>query len=155
MMMTGHVSLHGFGASSATDSTGSPRKTDTPARGGCYTPVVDSDHLQEAVELEENRRSGPRSVICLPVSVKTSLDDVARPVHLRDMSARGIAMFADFVELDPKSQIEVIVSVPYEISLTEAIEVRLCGQIIRVDNDSEDRKSIAAALFPISAPGHA
>jgi len=105
--------------------------------------------------LEDKRRSGPRSVICLPVSVKTSNDDVARPVHLRDMSAHGIALFAELMDLDPMSQIEVIVSVPYEISLTEEIQVRLGAQVLRVDNDSQDRRSIAAALFPVGTLGHA
>jgi PilZ domain len=104
--------------------------------------------------LEDKRRSGPRSVICLPISVKTSNDEAPRPVHLRDMSAHGIAVFADFADLDPMSKIEVIVTVPYEISLTEEIQVRLGGQVIRVDNDSQNRRSIAASLFfpsPLSA----
>jgi hypothetical protein len=105
--------------------------------------------------LEDKRRSGPRSVICLPVSVKTPNDEVARPVHLRDMSAHGIAVFSEFTDLNPMSQIEVIVSVPYEISLTEEIQVRLGGQVMRIDNDSQDRRSIAATLFPIAALGHA
>jgi hypothetical protein len=105
--------------------------------------------------LEDKRRSGPRSVICLPVSVKTANDVVARPVHLRDMSAHGIAVFSEFTDLDPMSQIEVIVSVPYEISLTEEIQVRFGGQVMRIDNDSQDRRSIAATLFPIAALGHA
>jgi hypothetical protein len=132
-----------------------PHKIRYTGASGCYTPDAYTDYPQEAAELEEKRRSGPRSVICLPVSVKTSSDGAARPVHIRDMSARGIALFADFKELEPKAQIEVIVSVPYEISLTESLEVRLCGQVVRIDNDSEDRKSIAATLFPIGALGHA
>ena len=105
--------------------------------------------------MEDKRRSGPRSVICLPISVKTSSDEVARPVHLRDMSAHGIAVFCDLIDIDPMSEIEVIVSVPYEISLTEEIQVRLGGQVMRVDNDSQDRRSIAASIFPIAALGHA
>jgi hypothetical protein len=93
-------------------------------------------------------------LICLPVSVKTSPDEDARPVRIRDMSAHGIALFSDF-HLDPMSQIEVIVSVPYEISLTQEIEVRMGGQVMRIDDDTHDRRSIAATLFPISALGHA
>lgn len=105
--------------------------------------------------MEDKRRSGPRSVICLPVSIKFSTEEAPRPVHLRDMSATGISVFSDFSGLNLSTQIEVIVSVPYEISLTEEIQVRLGGQVMRVDNDSQDRRSIAAALFPISPVGHA
>jgi hypothetical protein len=70
------------------------------------------------------------------------------------MSARGIALFSDF-HLDPMSQIEVIVSVPYEISLTQEIEVRMGGQVMRVDDDTQNHRSIAATLYPLLAPGHA
>lgn len=108
----------------------------------------------------DNRRSGPRSEIYLPVLLKAHTEDVERPVRLHDMSARGIAIYSD-QPLRPTSQIEVIMLVPYEISLTKTIAVKVPAEVLRVEeSESNGHHRIAAVLKPafapvISAIGHA
>jgi hypothetical protein len=98
----------------------------------------------------ENRRSGPRSEICFPILLKTSFEDVERPVRLSDMSSRGVALYSD-QPLEPSSQIEVIMLVPYEISLTKMIAVKVPAEVLRVEeSQGSGHHRIAAALRPNS-----
>ena len=69
-------------------------------------------------------------------------EEEARPVKLHNMSAGGMAIYPG-AELSPNSRIEIILSVPYEISLTEVVQVKLNGEIIRVHTDSP----LAVAAF--------
>jgi len=104
-----------------------------------------SPRAKNPKELEDGsvcRRSSPRSPISLPVSIRTMDEEEARPVKLHNMSAGGMAIFPG-AELSPSSRIEIILSVPYEISLTEVVQVKLNGEIIRVHSDSP----IAVAAF--------
>ena len=94
----------------------------------------------------DNRRAGPRSEIRLPVLLKAHADDVERPVRLHDMSAQGVALYSD-QPLEPSSQIEVIMMVPYEISLTKTIAVRVPAEVLRVeDNASTGHRRVAARI---------
>lgn len=77
-------------------------------------------------------------------------EEDARPVKLHNMSAGGMAIFPD-AELSTNSRIEIILSVPYEISLTEVVQVKLNGEIIRVHSDSP----MAVAAFIQDAPSQA
>lgn len=96
------------------------------------------------------RRAGPRSPIDIPVSIRKMDEEEARPVKLHNMSAGGMAIYPGG-ELSTKSRIEIILSVPYEISLTEVVEVKLNGEIIRVHSDSP----LAVAAFVPDAPSQA
>jgi hypothetical protein len=96
------------------------------------------------------RRAGPRSPIAIPVSIRTMDEEEARPVKLQNMSAGGMAIFPG-AELSPNSRIEIILSVPYEISLTEVVEVKLNGEIIRVHSD----RPVAVAAFVPDASSQA
>ncbi len=96
------------------------------------------------------RRASPRTAIAIPVSIRTMDEDEARPVKLQNMSAGGMAIYPG-AELSPNSRIEIILSVPYEISLTEVVEVKLNGEIIRVHSD----QPLAVAAFVPEAPSQA
>lgn len=111
----------------------------------------------------DNRRAGPRSEIRLPILLKAHSEDVERPVRLHDMSAQGFALYSD-QPLQPSSQIEVIMMVPYEISLTKMIAVKVPAEVLRVDESAgSGHHRIAARLRPakadaplaIAALGHA
>jgi hypothetical protein len=96
----------------------------------------------ETVKEESCRRAGPRSPIAIPVSIRTMDEEEARPVKLQNMSAGGMAIYPGG-ELSVHSKIEIIMTVPYEMSLTEVVEVKLNGEIIRVHSD----RSVAVAAF--------
>ena len=111
----------------------------------------------------DNRRSGPRSEIRLPILLKAHADDVERPVRLHDMSAHGVALYSD-QPLEPSSQIEVIMMVPYEISLTKMIAVKVPAEVLRVEESQGSghrrvaariRGASAAAPLAVAALGHA
>jgi len=99
---------------------------------------------------ESCRRAGPRSPIAIPVSIRTMDEEEARPVKLHNMSAGGMAIDPGS-ELSTNSRIEIIISVPYEISLTEVVEVKLNGEIIRVHSD----QPLAIAAFVPEVPSQA
>jgi hypothetical protein len=66
----------------------------------------------------------------------------------RDVSSRGICFFADpsATSLETGSQIEFTLTLPPEVTLTEAIKVRCKGKIVRVDRVESDRLSVAAQI---------
>jgi hypothetical protein len=74
-------------------------------------------------------------------------EEEARPVKLQNMSAGGMAIYPG-AELSPNSRIEIILSVPYEMSLTEVVEVKLNGEVIRVHSDTP----VAVLAFVPDAP---
>ena len=101
------------------------------------------------------RRQSPRSLIHLPVLIKMPDESAARPVRLRDISAGGISAFLD-ADIGVSTPIEVIVSVPYEISLTKMIDVHLQGSVMRVDcTEVTSERTVAARLLFPSPPGQA
>ena len=111
----------------------------------------------------DNRRAGPRSDIRLPIFLKAHAQDVERPVRLHDMSAQGFALYSD-QPLQPASEIEVIMMVPYEISLTKMIAVKVNAEVLRVEeSEGSGHHRIAARLrcgqvkpaMAIAAIGHA
>ena len=111
----------------------------------------------------DNRRAGPRSEIRLPMLLKAHSQDVERPVRLHDMSAQGFALYSD-QPLKPTAQIELIMMVPYEISLTKMIAVKVPAEVLRVEESSgSGHHRIAARLrsekaetpVAVAAMGHA
>ena len=92
------------------------------------------------------RRSGPRSPIPFPISFKTSDDTMERPARIRDMGAGGIAFFSEH-DLHPAAKIEVVLLIPYEITLTETLPVRMSAEVIRIDQ-CDHLRSIAVAICP-------
>ena len=100
------------------------------------------------------RRSGPRSPISFPISFKTSDDIRERPARIRDMGAGGIAFFSEH-DLHPAAKIEVVLLIPYEITLTQTLPVRMNAEVIRVDriDHCDHLRSIAVALCPSSEAG--
>jgi hypothetical protein len=77
--------------------------------------------------------------ISFPVLLRTHENDIDLPVRLCNMSARGIAVRTGD-DLSAGSRIEVTLLVPYEISLTKSIAVRISGQVVRVQpvQDQDD-----------------
>lgn len=85
----------------------------------------------ESLDNNTCRRSGPRARISLPVLLRTHENDIGLPVRVCNMSAKGIALRTPD-ELSEGSQVEVTLLVPYEISLTRSIPVRIPAEVVRV-----------------------
>ena len=95
------------------------------------------------------RRSGPRARISLPVLLRTHENDIGLPVRVCNMSAKGIAL-RTHDELTAGSRIEVTLLVPYEISLTKTIPVRMNAEVIRVmPVDDDEACDVACVLMPV------
>lgn len=80
-------------------------------------------------ELRATRRFNLR----LPVEVRYSTDNLRNvKAHTRDVSSRGICFYFD-AEIQTGSDIEFTLTLPPEITLTEAIRVRCKGTVVRVE----------------------
>jgi len=97
-------------------------------------------------EPQAEQRTTRRFPLQLPLAVKTSGSQTAEEIaaRTRDVSARGVFFYVDS-KLEAGSPVEFTLSLPPEITLTESINVRCKGHIVRVD-DAGGRVGIAAAI---------
>jgi hypothetical protein len=96
----------------------------------------------------EARRSGPRAMVPFPVTVRPVGSYVTEPARIRDLSAKGISVYAE-LEIPLNTEVEVVLWVPYEISLTRFLPVRFRGEVLRTEAmDPVVLRRIAATLVP-------
>jgi len=60
------------------------------------------------------------------------------------MSARGISFYSDHA-LTPAAQLEVVLLIPYEMTLTQLMPVRMTAQVLRID-DATPPRTVAVIL---------
>lgn len=100
-------------------------------------------------ETKSDQRSTRRFSLRLPVAVKNQQGEVDElPAHTKDVSARGIYFFIDS-PMESGSNIEFVLTLPPEVTLTESIRVRCRGQVVRVEQQSAAsgaRLGVAAAI---------
>jgi hypothetical protein len=91
------------------------------------------------------KRATRRFSLRLPLSIK--LGSGAGDVHLqtRDVSARGVCFYCDHV-LAHGADIQFILTLPPEVTLTESISMRCMGRVVRVDQAALGGVSIAAVI---------
>lgn len=91
------------------------------------------------------KRSIRRFPLDLPISVKF-LDNGRREVagHTRDVSARGVFMYLE-TDIRVGALIEFVMSLPPEITLSDAIRVRCTGTVLRVEK-SGNEQGVAVAI---------
>ena len=96
---------------------------------------------------QDNKRATRRFALRLPVSVTYTADGVhEKNAQTRDVSARGICFYVDS-SMDAGSAIEFTLTLPPEITLTESIQVRCKGKVVRVDEGgNEGRVAVAAVI---------
>ncbi len=99
------------------------------------------------------RRSGPRSLIHLPVTIRTHSHEPEQPAHVNNLSAHGISLRTD-ESLEADHEIEVTFFVPYEMTLTKFIPVRMKGRVVS-HGESMDAQEVAAMLMPIEPASEA
>jgi len=98
-------------------------------------------------EVQDEKRSTRRFALKLPLSVNYSEEAAAqKAAQTRDVSARGICFYLDSA-VEAGAAIEFTLTLPPEITLTESIQVRCKGRVVRVDGSGGDGKVAVAAVI--------
>jgi hypothetical protein len=94
----------------------------------------------------KDKRATRRFALRLPVSVRYGEGAEERAAQTRDVSARGICFFIDSA-IQAGAAIDFTLTLPPEITLTEAIRVRCRGRVVRVEGGSAPDKMAVAAVI--------
>jgi hypothetical protein len=94
----------------------------------------------------EDRRATRRFALQLPVTLTENSGVAMRAMaQMRDVSSHGICFDCD-IPLELSTSIEFIVTLPAEITMTEAIAVRCRGMVVRAERGQEGKFKVAAAI---------
>jgi PilZ domain len=95
----------------------------------------------------QEKRAIRRFALQLPVTVTAkSGGTVQAMAESRDVSSHGICFYCD-AALEPESSIEFTVTLPSEITMTEALRVRCTGTVVRVERGGNTGTfAVAAAI---------
>lgn len=98
-------------------------------------------------EPHPEKRATRRFALRLPVAVTYGENGVQeKTAQTRDVSARGICFYVDSA-ISSGAPIEFTLTLPPEITMTEAIRVRCKGKVVRVDAmDSNGKMAVAAVI---------
>lgn len=95
----------------------------------------------------EEKRGMRRFTLQLPVIVTAkSGERVEATAESRDVSSHGICFYCD-AALEPESEIEFTLTLPTEVTMTEPLQVRCSGRVVRVENSSGGSKFAVAAVI--------
>ena len=97
-------------------------------------------------EPHPEKRATRRFALRLPVAITYGEDVQEKTAQTRDVSARGICFYVDSV-ISSGAPIEFTLTLPPEITLTEAIRVRCKGKVVRVDSMGANGKMAVAAVI--------
>ncbi len=89
------------------------------------------------------KRTARRFNLQLPVSVRDNAKAMA--ANTRDISSRGICFYTDS-RMEAGSEVEFTLTLPPEITMTEAIQVHCKGKVVRVEEVPGGRVAIAAQI---------
>lgn len=100
-------------------------------------------------------RATRRFPLKLPVIVKSPDGTTDHEAQTRDVSARGVCFYIDGDHLEQGSDIEFMLTLPPEVTLTEAISVRCKGRIVRIEaNHPGGKTAVAAQIEKYEFLGH-
>ena len=94
----------------------------------------------------KDKRATRRFALRLPVSVRCGEPAEEHAAQTRDVSARGICFYID-QGIQAGSAIDFTLTLPPEITLTEAIRVRCKGRVVRVEGGNPAGKMAVAAVI--------
>ena len=90
-----------------------------------------------------DKRMARRFTLQLPVKVRDrGREEMA---STRDISSRGICFYTE-TRLEAGSEVEFTLTLPPEITLTEAIQVHCKGKVVRVEDLPNGKLAIAAQI---------
>jgi len=91
------------------------------------------------------KRATRRFSLQLPVAVSIGADSEPAHTETRDVSSRGVCFYSD-APLDLGTNVEFVLMLPPEITLTESIQVRCFGQVLRIDEVNNGKLAVAARI---------
>ena len=94
----------------------------------------------------KDKRATRRFALRLPVSVRYGEAAEEYAAQTRDVSARGICFYVDSA-IQAGAAIDFTLTLPPEITLTEAIRVRCKGRVVRVEGGAAENKMAVAAVI--------
>jgi len=93
---------------------------------------------------QPDQRTTRRFPLQLPVTVKFPPGGINAEAQTRDVSARGICFYLDS-KLDAGSNIEFTLTLPAEVTMTQAVRIQCKGKVLRVENSAAAGKIAVAA----------
>jgi len=94
----------------------------------------------------QEKRAIRRFALQLPVMVTGAAGErLLEMAQTKDVSSHGICFQCD-AALEQGSAIEFTVTLPTEVTMTEAINVRCVGTVVRVDGDASGKFEVAAVI---------
>jgi hypothetical protein len=94
---------------------------------------------------QPEKRSIRRFSFDLPISVKFLANGRREMAgHTRDVSSRGVFMYLEG-EIEAGASIEFVMTLPPEITLSDAMRVRCMGRVLRVDKSAREQ-GVAVAI---------
>jgi hypothetical protein len=106
---------------------------------------------------KEELRTTRRIPMRLPLSVKVNERERAEvSAETKDVSSRGVFFYVDW-KVRQGASIEFVLTLPPEITLTDSMQVRCSGKVVRVDESPGRKFGIAAMIdhydiLPSGAP---
>jgi hypothetical protein len=95
---------------------------------------------------DSDKRSTRRFSLSLPVAVKVKTEKEGEVVsETRNVSARGVFFYLESAPAEG-SEVEFTLTLPPEITLTEALRIHCTGHVVRVDKGAGSKVGIAAAI---------
>jgi hypothetical protein len=94
----------------------------------------------------QEKRAIRRFALQLPVTVTAAAgEEVKAEAKTKDVSSHGICFYCDSA-MEQNSEIEFTVTLPSEVTMTEPINVRCLGKVVRVGGDAGGAFEVAAAI---------
>ena len=99
-----------------------------------------------STKAQTDKRSTRRFPLSLPVAVKVKTAGKSEVVsETRNVSARGVFFYMESAPAEG-SEVEFTLTLPPEITLTEALRIHCSGRVVRIDRGSGAKFGIAAAI---------
>src|SRR6476620_11853754 len=96
-------------------------------------------------EPQQEKRAARRFALRVPVTVSRDKDGSSESAQIRDVSARGICFYLDSA-VTQGSPIGFTLTLPPEITLTESIRVQCKGRVVRVEDETPGKVTVAAVI---------
>jgi hypothetical protein len=93
------------------------------------------------------RRTARRFQIKLPMTVRWTIGIAVGEAETesRDVSSRGVYFFLP-KEVSHGSPVEIILTLPHEVTLAGPVRVRCLGRVHRTEGDGEGRSGVVAEI---------
>ncbi len=103
--------------------------------------MADSGVMQDG----SDRRASRRFTMNLPLRIRSSgSKETGLPAFTRDVSFRGLYFMAD-APFEAGNEIEFVLTLPKEVTLSGDVNIRCFGQVVRVEPHDE-RRGVAARI---------